>query len=270
MHRNSYHCNNCGKKGHVYMQCKFPITSIGIIGFRYNKELRRIQYLLIRRKDTLGYVDFVRGKYIIQNRKYIQNIVDEMTTEEKNKLMTQSFETIWKDLWGLFKTNQYRNEEKVSRNKFNELKRGVNFLTESFDLKTIIENSSTNWNEPEWGFPKGRRNDNERDIDTAIREFCEETGYTHRDFKVIENIVPYEEIFSGSNFKSYNHKYFVGFIHNPEYNLDNFQDAEVSAIEWFTLEEAVAKIRPYNLEKVRILNQIEDMLNKLSIIHIYE
>ena len=27
-------CNNCGKQGHLYHQCKHPITSNGIIAFR--------------------------------------------------------------------------------------------------------------------------------------------------------------------------------------------------------------------------------------------
>ena len=28
---NDNYCNNCGKTGHVFHQCKVPITSIGII-----------------------------------------------------------------------------------------------------------------------------------------------------------------------------------------------------------------------------------------------
>ena len=27
-------CNNCGKQGHLFNQCKIPITSYGIIVFR--------------------------------------------------------------------------------------------------------------------------------------------------------------------------------------------------------------------------------------------
>jgi 8-oxo-dGTP pyrophosphatase MutT (NUDIX family) len=42
--------------------------------------------------------------------------------------------------------------------------------------------------EPEWGFPKGRRNYNEKDIDCALREFSEETGYSKYSLKNIENI----------------------------------------------------------------------------------
>ena len=27
-------CSNCGKNGHLFQQCKYPITSVGIIAFR--------------------------------------------------------------------------------------------------------------------------------------------------------------------------------------------------------------------------------------------
>ena len=53
------YCNNCGKSGHLYHQCKIPITSIGVIAYR--KIENETQFLLIRRKDTLGFIDFIRG-----------------------------------------------------------------------------------------------------------------------------------------------------------------------------------------------------------------
>ena len=65
------HCNNCGKYGHIYYQCKLPIISTGIIAFRCSLEDGNILYLMICRKDTLGYVDFMRVKYNIYNKDYI-------------------------------------------------------------------------------------------------------------------------------------------------------------------------------------------------------
>ena len=62
MDTKKYLCNNCGNYGHLFYNCKKPITSIGIICFRYNLE-NKIEFLLVQRKDTLGYVDFLRGKY---------------------------------------------------------------------------------------------------------------------------------------------------------------------------------------------------------------
>ena len=37
--KTSLFCNNCGKSGHLILECKMPITSIGIIVFRKIKEI---------------------------------------------------------------------------------------------------------------------------------------------------------------------------------------------------------------------------------------
>ena len=78
-------CNNCGKYGHLFYICKIPITSIGVIAYRrYNNEN---QYLMIRRKDTLGYIDFLRGKFSLDQKQYIMNMILQMTNREKDILM---------------------------------------------------------------------------------------------------------------------------------------------------------------------------------------
>ena len=83
--KNYNFCNNCGKLGHLFHQCKMPITSIGIIAFRINNE-NQIEYLLIRRKDSLGFVDFLRGKYFPNNKEYIISLLNKMTLNEKEFL----------------------------------------------------------------------------------------------------------------------------------------------------------------------------------------
>ena len=49
-------CNNCGKTGHLLAECKNPITSVGIISFRYNTINNYLEYLLIQRNDSFGFV----------------------------------------------------------------------------------------------------------------------------------------------------------------------------------------------------------------------
>ena len=39
------------------------------------------------------------------------NIIDEMTLQEKNKLLNEKFETLWSELWGEDVGIQYRGEE---------------------------------------------------------------------------------------------------------------------------------------------------------------
>lgn len=264
---NNY-CNNCGKQGHLFHQCKIPITSIGIIAFRINKNKK--EYLLIRRKNTLGYVDFMRGKYSVHDKDYILNMMKQMTNEEKNKLKSNEFDEIWNELWGhQFVTNQYKSEEIISKDKFNSLKNGILIKTEFYNLASLLDESMKyySWNETEWGFPKGRRNYQEKDFNCAIREFSEETGYNMKFFRNIQNILPYEEIFTGSNYKSYKHKYYIMYMNyeNTD-NMENYQRDEVSKMEWKTYQQCIECIRPYNLEKIRVLTNVNNMLNKYSIV----
>ena len=72
--------------------------------------------------------------------------------------------------------------------------------------KLHLFNNTIHWDEPEWGFPKGRRNYKEKDLECALREFEEETGIQKSSLTIIKNLNPFEEIFTGSNLKSYKHK----------------------------------------------------------------
>ena len=257
-------CNNCGKNGHIYNNCKNPITSYGIISFK--KENDMFKFLMICRKDSLGYVDFIRGKYPLYNKEYIQTLVDEMTIEEKENILTHDFDTLWKKLWNDELGLQYRIEKKNAVNKFEQLKRGIQLNEkEKFDIKSLIDKSNTIWITPEWGFPKGRRNYGEKDLQTAIREWTEETGYPTNSLKIISNIIPYDEYFVGSNFKSYKHKYYLGCILENLSN-NNYQRSEVSQLKWLTYDECIKNIRPYNLERIEIINKINIILQKYSLI----
>ena len=87
MNKSYNFCNNCGMQGHVYHSCKIPITSIGIVAFK-NTDVGP-KYLMICRKDSLGFVDFMRGKYQINNKDYLINIINEMTLREKYKIINE-------------------------------------------------------------------------------------------------------------------------------------------------------------------------------------
>ena len=259
-------CNNCGKHGHQFHQCKLPIISYGIIFFRLSFE-NRIQYLMIRRKNSFGYIDFIRGKYIQNNLDHLQVMFNEMSIYEKEQIRKYNFETLWKIMWGIQETthtHQFKGEELSSQKKFDLLKNGLPIGNdgEIVTLDSLIDNSTTNWMETEWEFPKGRRNFQEKDLDCALREFEEETGISKKNIKIIENLLPFEEMFLGSNHKSYKHKYFVGYTENIQDNLNSYQETEVSKIEWKTLEECLESIRPYNLEKKQMIININKVLQE--------
>ena len=264
------YCNNCGKNGHLYHNCKLPITSIGVIAFRILQN--KIEYLMIRRKDTLGFIDFMRGKYSVQNKDYIMNMIKQMTTAERTKIATVSFNDLWAELWGIdVNSTQYRLEENGSRDKFNALTKGIVLPNSTYTLKSMVEECQhySSWDEPEWGFPKGRRNYMEKDYDCGVREFCEETGYKKSQLMHVKNILPFEEIFTGSNYKSYKHKYFLCYMTNAESNnVGKYEPSEVSKMEWMSYEDCLYAIRPYNLEKKRMLTSIHNSLRMLPLVHL--
>jgi 8-oxo-dGTP pyrophosphatase MutT (NUDIX family) len=265
LHMSPSTCSNCGKTGHIFYQCKLPFTSYGIILFRINTN-KEPELLMIRRKDTFGYIDFVRGKYSTTNRFQIQKCIDEMTIEEKNRIITLPFSQLWSQLWTRTTSGAYKSEESISSKKFEILRSAgvVNIdATGSETMITLIDmvhNSPTRWTEQEWEFPKGRRNFRENDIDCALREFEEETGINKKSITVIDNLVPYKEYFIGSNFKSYKHKFYMASPNFDDYDLTKYQRSEVSMIGWKTIPQCIESIRPYSLEKVRIVENIKQML----------
>ena len=249
-----YFCNNCGKQGHSYHQCKMPITSNGIIAYRKHPQYNEIQYLMIRRKDTLGYMDFMRGKFPIYQKQYIMNMLLQMTIEERNKLRQRTISFLSKQ------TNDNIKE------KIQLLMNGITNpyeKTNNYDLLSLLDEADTIsiWIEPEWGFPKGRRNTQEKDYECALREFSEETGYTISILNNIRNIVPFEEIFIGSNYKAYRHKYYLMNIsYNDSLSVKTFQKSEVSGMEWKTYDDCMRSIRSYNLEKKKMLTNVHNCL----------
>jgi len=244
-------CNNCGNNGHLFYNCKKPITSFGIVCFRITPDNKK-EYLLVQRKDSLGYVDFLRGKYNETNDFQLKNIINEMTKEEQHDILNCSYNELWDKLWN--KKNEkyeYKNEEK-----YNYIKKNKEYLFVN----------SLKWDEPEWGFPKGRRNFRERDIDCGLREFEEETGYSKYKLIIIKNLNPFEEIFTGSNLKSYKHKYFLTKInYEDSINDTNYQKSEIGNMKWFTYEKCVEKIRFYNIEKINLITSINKLLENYNI-----
>ena len=250
MDTKKYLCNNCGSYGHLFYNCKKPITSLGIIAYRYNLE-GQIEYLLVQRKDTLGYVDFLRGKYSDTNLFQLKNIIGEMTKDEIERIHSFEYKELWYKLWNKV-TESYdsKNEEK-----FNWVKKNRSELL-----------TGSVWTEPEWGFPKGRRNFKERDLECAIREFEEETGYPKKDLIFVKNLNPMEEIFTGSNLKSYKHRYFLAYMrYEDTLNDANFQKSEIGSMKWFTYDEVLQRVRTYNLERLDLLKDIHALIEKYTI-----
>jgi ADP-ribose pyrophosphatase YjhB (NUDIX family) len=177
----------------------------------------------------------------------------------------KDFDDLWVSLWGEYSGLQYRGEKQISKNKYLQLISGVEHGGIKCDLKSLIASSSTSWETAEWGFPKGKRDNLEKDMSAAIREFYEETGIPRQNINMIHNIAPIEEVFIGSNFKSYKTKYFLAHL-SDEPDI-TFKSEEVGALSWRNYEETLDLIRDYNYEKKTILTNVNKLLTTNNFIY---
>jgi 8-oxo-dGTP pyrophosphatase MutT (NUDIX family) len=282
-------CTNCGENGHSFRQCFAPVTSYGMIlvrvrdGWNQAQALLQntssingldtiqsnIEYLLIQRRDSLGFVEIMRGKYKLQDIDYIRRQLLGTIQTERERLLSMPFDELWCGLWGITTDQQgqsYKSEKEMSRTKLETLRLGYlhEETGETISLKTLLATLPCKWETPEWGFPKGRRDYRESDFQCALREVKEETGLTDKDICPIRNLNPIQESFFGSNTIHYCHKYFIAFVHSQKSiemdSTNEHMSREVGNISWYSLDEALRVIRSDNVEKREILLKTSSLL----------
>lgn len=209
---------------------------------------------MIRRKDSISFAEFMRGKYDVNDIPYISTLLRNMTLKEQAGIACDPFEVLWRQLWG---DDRSSSDFIPSRDKFNQLDR-VGLMRDNLSLYT----------EPEWGFPKGRRMRGETDMSCAVREFGEETNIPREAYTVLKNIL-FEETFMGLNNVRYRHVYFVAMLTQPDImniaqRLTPMQRREISGIAWKTMDEADALIRPHHVERQSMLTRLRFMLQTFA------
>lgn len=268
--KNKY-CGNCGRKGHLYRECTDDITSFGVIAIRRKKsdklpdskkielnikendEENPLRILLIQRKDTMAYVDLIRGRYPdVENLKdkYLTILFEEMIPEERHRIIKMSFDELWDDLWVNHNSKCYKNEKETAKLKYNKL-----------DKNVYLNKTSPVWNFTEFGIPKGRRNMKETNRQCAEREFCEETGYTPKDYRMLTIEPHLYESFVGTNGKRYKHVYYIAEIlpqaSDPVLDVENKnQMGEVKDILWMSKRESLSVIREYDTAKKEVIEKV--------------
>jgi len=122
-----------------------PITSYGILLF-YVDFNDQIWYLLAQRRDTIEYTDFIRGRYSQLNLEIYFRL---MTSDERKRLTTYTFDELWDDLWVNHDNSFYKDMRSKAQAKYE---------SNSSIMNTLLETTVSITTEPSWGFPKGKKN----------------------------------------------------------------------------------------------------------------
>lgn len=298
MYYNKKFCNNCGKLGHVYKKCREPIISIGIICIDikdkkkcskvkealmtkdgtsvniikcnlYNKEkcnpllyLDDIKFLIIQRKHSLGYIEFIRGKYSVNNYKQLISLFEQMTIQEIDLIANcKSFDELWNNVWNeSAHLKMYAKEYNIAKEKFNKLKYKYD-NNEITSLEYYTQNIEPKWSIEEWGFPKGRRHYQESNLNCAIREFIEETQV--EDFTLLNKIETINEQLIGTNNIQYKHIYYVALYNGDIKNIRIPDNNEIGNMSWCSHDNCIINIRSYHEEKLNIVNQVYTFISNI-------
>lgn len=247
--------------------------------FWYYKD--KINFLMVSRNFSIGFIEFLRGRYDVSDANSIILLFEQMYASEIKIIADPSNE--YDDILYLFLNRN--NEEKdtvlnrvyegkysfeycASKIKFNMLKYITKYPDDNvvWGLHFYTKVVKPKWDKVEWGFPKGRRDKrNEENIACACREFEEETGYSKDQYIILDKIDPLEENLIGTNGVKYKHIYYLALdlINsneteklNKEGSMLKYDKYEIGDIMWFRYDEAMENIRPYHREKKGVLTRV--------------
>jgi ADP-ribose pyrophosphatase YjhB (NUDIX family) len=303
--KNNLFCTNCGKNNHKYNNCNDPITSYGLICYYKDK------IVLVRRKYSFSYIDFIMGKYDVNNLKYLCLLFSRMTKIEITNILTYlDFDKLRNEIGLNNYTHYHKQEYENSKLKFTYIKNlhiiediiysidkifnttFINILTNNklYNLKNndfsinkeLLNkikkgiNTTKIYDEPEWEIPKGKRNDKESNIDTAIREFVEESELTN--IIVYKNIIPLEEEITAINNNKYKHVYYLSRLKNISaenivnnniilsINKDNNEQCkEISLVGLININSIEEYLRPYQVEKKKVIYKSYQIFNNYEL-----
>jgi 8-oxo-dGTP pyrophosphatase MutT (NUDIX family) len=192
----------------------------------------------------MAFTEFVRGKYDLHDHDFIRRLIENMTFGEHSLLTNLSFPDIWTQHWGVGR-DHHSHEYEVSKTKF-----------ESLPISLF---QGGGYEESEWGFPKGRRQHRETDLNCAIREFSEETDIPRETYTVCNNL-SFEETYKGTNGVEYRHLYFLS-VTTGDIVLNTVmtheQEREICEVKWMTLTECSGTTRPHLLQRSTLLENLK-------------
>lgn len=185
--------------------------------------------LMVQRRDTIEYIELVKGHISCNDLELLEVYVNRLTKEERDKLLTASFDTIWFDLWCNHNHKNFHKQYWPSYHRFQQ-------------LRPLIKRFDAQYEEREFVLPRGRMiASDQSELCTAQRECYEETGIRHDQYVVTDHVL--KECYLGSDNTVYGTKYFVCTIKSKPQCVPS--TSEVKGCHWVSNNTFIDHIRSY-------------------------
>lgn len=265
-------------------------TSYGIALCNTNINKNNItEILLIKKRFSYHFLALVMGHYKKNDTNYIKYLFNNISTAEKIDILGLQFSQMWYRIWlnipekffNLLEVYKYTNfnsvplQQKYTTSEIHKLyfqkkdRYEKNFLRDGGKrLRSLIQQSSDA--EIFWEIPKGGKNDNETNIDCAIREFYEETNIKKDKYTILYDTEPVINSFI-DNDTIYKSIYYLATLNDkndnfiPKISFRNFEQiSEVEMVRFVSILE----VKFFNLQKPindRLMNLYKLIIEKFKI-----
>jgi len=215
--------------------------------------------LMVCRKDSIGFCEFIKGKYDSKSKKEIYKLFSYMTKDELDFLKYCSFYEAYDKLWNTRIDDKKKSFNYIIRQKY----KFDNSRETWFPMCSQLLKNKKYYLDAEWGFPKGKKENNETPIEAAFRELYEETGIHESLIQIPDELHEIIEVREDKNIKYISHYYTV-YLKNP-YNEDfKPQKSEISKIRFESIDNAYKLIRPYFKERIKILKNLPQNIKEFT------
>ena len=195
----------------------------------------------MRQHATYAYDDFVRGRYGSEDTATTDRLFSEMTAAERETASVLAWDD---DAYGLIA--QLTGEEE---------------FVPTWEIRERRLGPAAR-EQPEWGFPKGRRSyPAEPGRSCALREMQEETGVSGSDVRTVP-CRPLVEEYTGTDGVAYRHVYHLALLRDDRHDIELTGDEEIGAVEWVPLGQAMERLE--SPERREVLRTAVERLRRTS------
>jgi ADP-ribose pyrophosphatase YjhB (NUDIX family) len=228
-------------------------SSWGVIICRRNAATGRPEALLVHKRYTYAFSDFVHGRYacgrpppgIVPPPRTVPELLDDMTREELFLVWSLEFSHLWYHVWLTCENRELYNRKNI---KFQ-----ASFMRDGGKgLRALVERARAG-GVLLWEVPKGRRlNTREADVICSVRETREETGVDKPEYRLLPGVKRRVSYVSGR--VRYVCVYYIAMAYPRLANSAGSCARWLSALRNIHQMAEVSEVRWYDVEQLRMLD----------------